>query len=205
VQTWIGGTDGATALARMDTDHTTRFGRDLGKILAVLQRIKGPLFTEDCAGHPQLPVLTDRMHDQAAVAGHRCGSVELGGAAGEGGGAAAAAVVWTAARVEQRERTRERPSVAVGTAEQTAAVLHAICGSRYGGCGAARRLGCGAVPYMLYLARGRDQHRPACPVLPDSDRAGQTARKQILWGGARGKPTVSEDLHCHDRRVGSAR
>lgn len=50
------------------------------------------------------------------------------------------------------------------------------------------------VPYMLYLARGRDQYKPACAVLLDSDKAGVTAKGQILKGGARGKPTVSEDL-----------
>lgn len=50
------------------------------------------------------------------------------------------------------------------------------------------------VPYMLYLARGRDQYKPACAVLLDSDTAGQTARTQIRKGGARGKPTISEDL-----------
>ena len=50
------------------------------------------------------------------------------------------------------------------------------------------------VPYMLYLARGRDQYKPACAVLLDSDTAGKTARSQILKGGARNKPTVGEDL-----------
>jgi predicted ATPase len=50
------------------------------------------------------------------------------------------------------------------------------------------------VPYMLYLARGRDQYKPACAVLLDSDSAGRTARGQILKGGARGKPTVGDDL-----------
>ncbi|MBK7611203.1 MAG: AAA family ATPase [Actinomycetales bacterium] len=50
------------------------------------------------------------------------------------------------------------------------------------------------VPYMLYLARGRDQIKPACAVLLDGDRAGDTMRKQINRGGARGKPTVSDDL-----------
>src|SRR3546814_12617729 len=35
------------------------------------------------------------------------------------------------------------------------------------------------VPYMLYLARGRDQVKPACVVLVDGDTAGETARKQI--------------------------
>lgn len=50
------------------------------------------------------------------------------------------------------------------------------------------------VPYMLYLARGRDQIKPACAVLVDGDDAGQTMRKQIRRGGAHDKPTVSDDL-----------
>lgn len=50
------------------------------------------------------------------------------------------------------------------------------------------------VPYMLYLARGRDQLKPACAVLLDGDATGVEARKQILKGGARGRPTVDEDL-----------
>lgn len=50
------------------------------------------------------------------------------------------------------------------------------------------------MPYMLYLARGRNQFKPACAVLLDSDRAGQEARRQILKGGAKGRPTVPDDL-----------
>lgn len=50
------------------------------------------------------------------------------------------------------------------------------------------------VPYMLYLARGRDQIKPACAVLVDGDKAGQTMRAQIKRGGAHGKPTVTDDL-----------
>lgn len=50
------------------------------------------------------------------------------------------------------------------------------------------------IPYMLYLARGRDQIKPACAVLIDGDSAGATARKQIKRGGAHGKPTVADDL-----------
>ncbi|KRF26500.1 hypothetical protein ASG95_20215 [Phycicoccus sp. Soil803] len=50
------------------------------------------------------------------------------------------------------------------------------------------------IPYMLYLARGRDQIKPACVVLVDGDAAGDIARKQIKKGGAHGKPTVTEDL-----------
>lgn len=50
------------------------------------------------------------------------------------------------------------------------------------------------IPYMLYLARGRDQVKPACAVLVDGDDAGNTARKQIKKGGAHGKPTVADEL-----------
>lgn len=50
------------------------------------------------------------------------------------------------------------------------------------------------IPYMLYLARGRDQIKPACAVLLDGDTAGEIARKQIKRGGAHGKPTVANDL-----------
>lgn len=50
------------------------------------------------------------------------------------------------------------------------------------------------IPYMLYLARGRDQVKPACAVLVDGDDAGKTARKQIKKGGAHGKPTVADEL-----------
>jgi energy-coupling factor transporter ATP-binding protein EcfA2 len=50
------------------------------------------------------------------------------------------------------------------------------------------------VPYMLYLARGRDQYKPACAVLLDSDMTGQEAKKAITHGGAKGRPTVADDL-----------
>lgn len=50
------------------------------------------------------------------------------------------------------------------------------------------------IPYMLYLARGRDQIKPACTVLLDGDRAGETARKQLRRGGAHGRPIVADDL-----------
>ncbi|MCM3846316.1 ATP-binding protein [Pseudonocardia sp. DR1-2] len=50
------------------------------------------------------------------------------------------------------------------------------------------------IPYMLHLARGRDQYKPACAVLLDGDSAGKSARRAILKGGDRGRPTVPEDL-----------
>lgn len=36
------------------------------------------------------------------------------------------------------------------------------------------------VPYMTYLARGRDELKPACVVLLDGDQAGREARKQLM-------------------------
>ncbi|MFJ3956917.1 AAA family ATPase [Arthrobacter sp. NPDC090010] len=53
------------------------------------------------------------------------------------------------------------------------------------------------IPYMLYLARGRDQVKPACAVLVDGDSAGDTARRQIRRNGAHGKPTVADELVVH--------
>jgi len=43
------------------------------------------------------------------------------------------------------------------------------------------------VPYLVYLARGRDVEKPAIVVLLDSDSAGDLARKGILRGGPRHK------------------
>lgn len=44
-----------------------------------------------------------------------------------------------------------------------------------------------SVPYLVYLARGRDVVRPACVVLLDSDSAGDDAAKAIEKGGPRRK------------------
>jgi aminoglycoside phosphotransferase (APT) family kinase protein len=55
VQTWIEGTDGATALARLDEKETALFGHRLGQSLAFLHRIPGPRFAEDCAGTVTYP------------------------------------------------------------------------------------------------------------------------------------------------------
>ena len=45
--------------------------------------------------------------------------------------------------------------------------------------------GCSApqIPYLVYLARGRDVERPSVIVLLDSDTAGDAARKDIERGG----------------------
>jgi hypothetical protein len=50
------------------------------------------------------------------------------------------------------------------------------------------------VPYMLYLARGRDKVKPPCAALLDSDSSGETMQRQIRRGGARGRPAIGDDL-----------
>jgi energy-coupling factor transporter ATP-binding protein EcfA2 len=50
------------------------------------------------------------------------------------------------------------------------------------------------VPYLVYLARGRDVQKPAAIVLLDGDDAGNEARKTIKRGGARRKPLVDDKL-----------
>jgi predicted ATPase len=46
------------------------------------------------------------------------------------------------------------------------------------------------IPYMSYLARGRDVDKPAVIVLLDSDSAGNDAAKLLRSGGPRGKQLV---------------
>lgn len=50
--------------------------------------------------------------------------------------------------------------------------------------------GASHIPYLAYLARGRDVDRPAVLVLLDSDAAGDEARAVLGRGGARGKQVV---------------
>lgn len=47
------------------------------------------------------------------------------------------------------------------------------------------------VPYLVYLARGRDIEKPAVIVLLDSDSAGNDAKKGILRGGPKGKQLLN--------------
>lgn len=54
--------------------------------------------------------------------------------------------------------------------------------------------GASQVPYLVYLARGRDVEKPAVIVLLDSDKAGNDARKTIHRGGAYKKELVADDL-----------
>lgn len=51
-----------------------------------------------------------------------------------------------------------------------------------------------SVPYLVYLARGRDVVRPACVVLLDSDQAGDEAAKVLERGGPRHRELLAKDL-----------
>lgn len=51
-----------------------------------------------------------------------------------------------------------------------------------------------SVPYLVYLARGRDVTRPPCVVLLDSDKPGDDAVKTLARGGARGKQLLSSEF-----------
>lgn len=49
-----------------------------------------------------------------------------------------------------------------------------------------------SVPYLVYLARGRDVVRPPCVVLVDSDKAGNDAVRVLRRGGPRGRQLLPE-------------
>jgi predicted ATP-dependent endonuclease of OLD family len=53
--------------------------------------------------------------------------------------------------------------------------------------------GAPSIPYLVYLARGRDEERPMVVVLLDSDSAGNEAR-EALKKGIRNKKILREDL-----------
>ena len=50
------------------------------------------------------------------------------------------------------------------------------------------------IPYMVYLARGRDIEQPAVIALLDSDKSGNEARKRLRKGGAYGKQLLKDDF-----------
>ncbi|GFG50663.1 hypothetical protein CQY20_29055 [Mycolicibacterium agri] len=50
------------------------------------------------------------------------------------------------------------------------------------------------VPYLVYLARGRDADKPPLIVLLDGDKPGDEARSTIKRGGARRKALISDEL-----------
>ena len=49
------------------------------------------------------------------------------------------------------------------------------------------------IPYLVYLARGRDIERPAVIVLLDSDKSGNDAKKELIRGGPKRKQLLKED------------
>lgn len=50
------------------------------------------------------------------------------------------------------------------------------------------------VPYLVYLARGRDLEQPSVVVLLDSDQAGAEARKALKRGAPRGKQILADSF-----------
>lgn len=50
----------------------------------------------------------------------------------------------------------------------------------------------GSIPYLAYLARGRDEIKPPCVALLDSDAAGDQARKKLLRSEASGKQVIED-------------
>ena len=51
-----------------------------------------------------------------------------------------------------------------------------------------------SVPYLVYLARGRDVIRPACVAVLDSDSAGNDAARTLARGGARGRQLLPPEF-----------
>lgn len=51
-----------------------------------------------------------------------------------------------------------------------------------------------SIPYLVYLAVGRDVEKPAVAVLLDSDEAGNQAKKDLKRGGPRNKQLLKEGL-----------
>lgn len=51
-----------------------------------------------------------------------------------------------------------------------------------------------SVPYLVYLARGRDVVRPACVAVLDSDSAGDEAARTLARGGARGRQLLPSEF-----------
>ncbi len=51
-----------------------------------------------------------------------------------------------------------------------------------------------AVPYLVYLARGRDEVRPPCVVLLDGDKAGRDAQAKLRRGPAGRRAFIAEQF-----------
>ena len=50
------------------------------------------------------------------------------------------------------------------------------------------------IPYLVYLARGRDIEQPPVIVLLDSDKSGKQAQKDLRRGGAKGKQIIKPEF-----------
>lgn len=50
------------------------------------------------------------------------------------------------------------------------------------------------IPYLVYLARGRDIEQPSVIVLLDSDNSGKQAQKDLKRGGAKGKQIIKPEF-----------
>lgn len=50
------------------------------------------------------------------------------------------------------------------------------------------------IPYLVYLARGRDVEKPAVVVLLDSDTSGNNAKRSLKRGGANSRQLLRDDL-----------
>lgn len=53
--------------------------------------------------------------------------------------------------------------------------------------------GADAIPYMIYLARGRDSFKPACVALLDGDESGRQAEKVLKRGELRKKRVLKDE------------
>jgi predicted ATPase len=49
-----------------------------------------------------------------------------------------------------------------------------------------------SIPYMVYLARGRDEVKPPCVALLDGDSEGKKAARALKRGGARGRQVLAD-------------
>ena len=49
------------------------------------------------------------------------------------------------------------------------------------------------IPYLVYLARGRDIEQPSVIVLLDSDSAGKQAEKELRKGGPKGRQLIKPE------------
>ncbi len=54
--------------------------------------------------------------------------------------------------------------------------------------------GAGSIPYLVYVAAGRDQEKISVVTLMDSDQSGKDAKVELLEGGPQGKGKLDKDF-----------